>query len=409
VARALRPRVPWAIAALAALAFCAAWTLAASRLWQSEVPGDLRLEHLDAGRYFTARFLERASDFERFSAIVFVLSQAALLTALFLYARRGERFARESAAGRIGTGMLLGMIGFAIAWMVQFPFGLAEVWWGRRHDVLDIGYVDWALGSWFSLGGEFLFVSFAILIVMALAGPLRRHWWIVAAPVFVAVGLLFTFLQPYLLPDLEPLRSPALKAEARRAARDQGLEDIPVRVQPVADLTSAPNAEAVGLGPSRRVILWETLVDDFDRRQVRNVLAHEFAHHARGHLWKLFGWYTLLAVPTAFAVAFVTRRRGGLYVPEAVPLALLVVAVIQVATLPLQNVVTRRAEAEADWIALEKTRDPGAARDAEVRLAEESLGDPRPPAWSQQLLGTHPAAIDRIAMAKAWAEARGQR
>ena len=88
--------------------------------------------------------------------------------------------------------------------------------------------------------------------------------------------------------------------------------------------------------------------------------------------------------------------------PAAVPLALLVVAVLQLAAAPAQNLVSRRMEAEADWKALQTTRDPAAARGLFRELAATSLGDPSPPGWSQLLFGTHPTLADRVAMAEAW-------
>ena len=102
-----------------------------------------------------------------------------------------------------------------------------------------------------------------------------------------------------------------------------------------------------------------------------------------------------------------TKGRGGMGAPEAIPLALLVAAIFQLATAPAANWVTRRMEAEADWKALEVTRDPDSVEGAMVGLSETSLGDPDPPAWTQLLLGTHPALADRVAMARAWAERNG--
>ena len=88
--------------------------------------------------------------------------------------------------------------------------------------------------------------------------------------------------------------------------------------------------------------------------------------------------------------------------PEAVPLALLVVAVLQLATLPLANHLSRRMEAEADWKALEVTRDPAALEGLMVGFSKTSLGDPDPSGWVQLVLGTHPSLADRVAMARAW-------
>ena len=96
-----------------------------------------------------------------------------------------------------------------------------------------------------------------------------------------------------------------------------------------------------------------------------------------------------------------TERRGGLRDPALVPLGLLVALALFVATLPLQNAVSRRYEAEADWIALRATGDPDASIGLDLRLAQTSLGDPDPPAWAKLFLSTHPPTVERIAMAEA--------
>jgi STE24 endopeptidase len=104
----------------------------------------------------------------------------------------------------------------------------------------------------------------------------------------------------------------------------------------------------------------------------------------------------------------VTRRAGGLAEPSAVPLAALVVVAIELALLRFVNAISRRYEAEADWVALEATRDPAAARGVFRSFSEESLAQPDPPAWSRPLFGSHPTLLERIAMADAWdARSRG--
>jgi STE24 endopeptidase len=258
--------------------------LAVYLLWPTQVPDHLRVSEPDPSRYFTAAQLEKARDYERFLRIDSLLSLAVLIAVLVAYAARGERFTRESAAGRIGTGMLLGMLGFAIVWLAQLPFGLAALWWERRHDVSKLGYLDWAVSSWLGLAGTFLFVCVAIVIVMALAKPLRDRWWIAGAPAFVALGLVFAFVSPFLMTDLRGTGNPQLREDGKRLARAQGLPEIPIKVQKVKKFTTAPNAEAAGLGPSRRVILWDTLLQrPFERKEVRFVLAHELGHHSRNH------------------------------------------------------------------------------------------------------------------------------
>jgi STE24 endopeptidase len=150
------------------------------------------------------------------------------------------------------------------------------------------------------------------------------------------------------------------------------------------------------------VILFDTLVDSFPRREVKVVIAHELAHIERGHVWKHLAFLALLVLPGAAIVEAATRNRGGLRNPRAIPLALLVVALLQLASLPISNAFSRKLEAEADWVALETTRDPGAARALFERFGKEARDDPSAPAWANALMGDHPTLVSRVGMAEAW-------
>ena len=328
-----------------------------------------------------------------------------LVVVLAIYSRHGPKLMKESAAGPIGTGFLLGMMGLALVWLVQLPFSLVEHWWARRYDIVELDYVEWFIEDSAILVGEALFICVVLLVVMALARLVRSAWWIPATAAFVAISLLFLWGVPYIYPDLQtPSRE--IRADADRLVDDAGLPDVPVRVEEVREFTSDPNAFAMGLGGSRRVVLWDTLAEDFPRREVRVVLAHELAHHEHRHLPKSLGWTAITVLPTAFIVALVTRRRGGLATPEVVPLALFVATLVSLVTTPLMNSVSQRYEAEADWTALNASKDPEAMEALFRRFTVEGHADPDPPGWWHALFETHPSGADRVAMARAWAERR---
>ena len=389
-------------ALVAAGVLAALWIVAAALLWRSSsVPTNLNLR-VDPEDFFSAAELRRASRYERFLRLDYLLSELALLTVLAVYAAKGARFARESAAGRIGTGMLLGMIGLAFVWLAQVPFGLADLWWERRHGIARVSYFEWLTGDWLGLGGTFLLVSLAIVIVMALAGVMHDWWWIAGGPVFVALVVLFVFIQPYLIPT-HGLRKPALAAEAKRLEQAEGVRGVAIEVQDVHRETTAANAEATGLGPSRRIILWDTLLDGrFEPREIRFVLAHEIGHLARNHIVKGIAWYALFAIPGAFLIAVGTRRRGGMAEPAAVPLALLILVVLQLVASPIQNLISRQIETEADWMALQATRDPDGGRALFRRFGTTALQQPNPPTWAYLLLDDHPTIAQRIALIETW-------
>ena len=198
-------------------------------------------------------------------------------------------------------------------------------------------------------------------------------------------------------------RAPALRRQVATLEARTGVGRIPVVVQDVHEETSLPNAEAMGIGPSRRVVLWDTIVDGrFSDRELAVVIAHELGHVARDHVWKSIGWFALFAFPGTYLIARVTRRRGGMARPEAVPLALLTLVVLGLLALPLENLITRHMEAEADWVALQTTRDPQGATMLFERFVPTTLSNPNPPLWDYLLRENHPTVMQRLAMARAW-------
>jgi Zn-dependent protease with chaperone function len=406
LARAKRARLTLG-AVIAALIGAALWVVAERVLLPTTVPAGLHLPRLSPSSSFGRAYLQRSASYERFLTIDALLAELTLIAVLVAYALRGHRLMGESAAGPIGTGMMLGMLGFAVVWIAELPFGLAAVWWERRHGISHQGYLAWIFESFAALGGRFLFVSLALLIAMGLARLLRGWWWIAAAPAFGGLALLSAFLAIYLIPSVHPLADRALLAEARALARAAGAQGTKFEVQEVSRHTTAPNAEAVGFGSTRSVILWDTLLQGgFSRRELRAVIAHELGHISHDDVLKGVGWLALLLIPIAGLIALATKRRGGMARPEAVPVALLVLVGLMLVLTPLRNVISRRVEAGADWAALEATHDPAAQRGLMRKLARESLADPSPPTWSYVLFATHPTIMQRIAMADAWASAR---
>src|SRR5580692_8592036 len=155
---------------------------------------------------------------------------------------------------------------------------------------------------------------------MGLARLVHDLWWLLAAPVFVGLALLFAFISPYLQTS-HKLGDPALQATVNQLERRAHVGHVPVWVEDVSSDTSLPNAETEGIGPSRRVVIWNTLLDGrFSAGEVRVVIAHELGHVKRNHIWKSIGWYALFAFPGTYLISRVARRRGGMGEPAAVPL-----------------------------------------------------------------------------------------
>jgi STE24 endopeptidase len=387
------------------------WVAAGWFLWQTSVPDGLRLPHVDPGREFAPSVLHRSARFDgllRWEWVVATLIELAVLVAL---ARLGPRIAQAFELGRVGTGVMVGTVATLALWVVGLPFGLVGLWWERRYGLERHGYLEWLLAQWPSLLGQVVGLTIVLTILLLLAGWLRRRWWLAAGPLLVALGALLVFVLAYV--QTVGTRTPhktALAAQVHDLARREGVGSTPLRIEKVSDDTRLANAEAIGIGPSARVIIWDTfLTGAFTPGEIKVVAAHEFGHVAHRHIWKGIGWSALITIPGFFVLAEVTRRRGGMARPENVPLALLVIAVFNLAVTPFTNAVSRRYEAEADWSALRATRDPAAAEGLFRKFAAVDLQQPRPPGWSYVWIDDHPTIVQRIAMARAWSSLHGRR
>lgn len=382
----------------------AVWVLGAVLLWHTTIPGGLHVPTLDERAIFGAGVLRRAAHYERFFYVEWLLATAASVAAVLWMVRRGPRVAASLRLGRVNAGIILGAVTLTVVWAVSLPFQLASNWWQRRYGISTESYGSLLSASWGSLLGSILFGFLLLAFFLGLAQKLGGRWWLVAAPVLVAFSAVVQLVIPYALTHgSHALHDRRLAAEIRQLERREGAGRPKVLVQTMSDQTTAANAYSVGYGPSRRIVFWDTILDGrFSGREVRFVAAHELAHLARGHILKAIAWFALFAVPILGAAAYVTERRGGLRNPATVPLALLVILLAQLTARPLESAISRRYEAEADWVALNATRDPVAARGLFRRFARTSLEDPTPPWLAHVFLDDHPTVLARIEQAEAW-------
>jgi STE24 endopeptidase len=395
----------WAAVAVAAVV----WIVSGALLWRTEVP-QLDFASLDPRAYFGAGELARIEDFRRVSRALFLGSLALEAVVLALLAWKGTWLAETVGGvtrGRVRTGVTLGALAAFAVWVTLLPLAAVGHWWRRRFDLSHQSYAGWLRDQAVSLVVMAVLVSIAIAFLMALAIWLGRNWWIAGGPALALAGTLLILAYPLvvqpLFNDFRPLPDRELAAKIEALAEKEGVSVKSVEVADASRQTTAPNAYVAGIGPTRRVVLFDTLLDGrFSQAEILSVAAHELGHVGRRHLWKGLGWFALIVIPCTFLVAWVTERRGGLAEPAAVPLGLAMAFVLFVLTLPLSNAVSRRYEAEADWIALRTTQDRTAFIGVEQEFVRSGLTDPTPPSLYSFWFATHPSPLRRIEMAEAY-------
>jgi len=227
------------------------------------------------------------------------------------------------------------------------------------------------------------------------------RWWPAAAAAALALFvLLMSFVAPVVLEPIfnrfRPLDDERLAGELRGLAERAG---VPVRDVLVADAsrrTTRTNAYVSGLGPTRRVVVWDTLLADADEPELKLVVAHELGHRRERHVLK----GTLLGMGGAVAVVLLLWAALGTPQPADFPLAALLFTGVELAALPALSAISRRWERQADRQSLELTGDRDAFARAHVALARKNLSDLDPPRLAYLMLFTHPTPPERLALAR---------
>jgi STE24 endopeptidase len=172
--------------------------------------------------------------------------------------------------------------------------------------------------------------------------------------------------------------------------------------------TKSANAALTGIGRTRRIVLGDTLIDEFTPDEVETVLAHELAHHVHNDLLILIGFSTLTTAAglylASLGMVWAVNVFGFKSVadPAALPALGLVLGLYSLVTSPLENAVSRWRERKADQYALETTGKNQAFASAFVRLANQNLSEIDPEPWVVLMFYSHPPLQERIHMAEAF-------
>lgn len=293
--------------------------------------------------------------------------------------------------------------------LVRAPLACWRGWWRERM----WGFSTQGLGGWLTDRAKGLVLSVVLgagawAAAVALARALPGWWAVPAAAALALAVLLLSFVAPVVLEPLfnrfRPLDDETLAASLRRLSEHAG---VPVRDVLVADAsrrTTKVNAYVSGIGHTRRVVVFDTLLRAAAPEEVEVVVAHELGHRREGHVAKL----TLLAMAGAAVAVLALWAVLGTRVadPRTLPEALLLLLALELAALAPGAWLSRRFERVADRWSLELTEEPAAFARAHLELARRNLSDLEPPRPVYLLLFSHPTPPERLALGRAWAQAR---
>ncbi len=397
------PARPAALAVLAAglLGFV---VLAAAFVPWDPIPGG-PLDLPAPSDVFTAAEISRAESYSRWARVWSWCGLAVSLVVLVGVAWSGR--ARRLVVPRRGRWWVRAVLAVltvsVLVRLATLPFAVAGQVHRRRNGLSNQPWSSFLLDLVTGLALSVAVSTLVVLVVMGTARRWRRAWPVVAGTSLGALVLLGSFGYPILVEPLfnsfESLPDGDLRTQVLALADE---EDVPVQDVLVADAsrrTTTLNAYVSGFGSTRRIVLYDNLVEDLPEDQALSVVAHELAHarHRDVLVGSALGAAGALAGIGALGLLLGTRRLSQ---PAVVPVVLALVGVAGLVLSPVQNGISRRVETRADVDALRATDDAAAFVAMQRRLALRSLGDPSPPAWSQLWFGSHPTTLQRIAIAR---------
>ncbi len=350
--------------------------------------------------YFSAAELERATRFRGGQMWLYggrtAVELAVLLAAVRLAPKAGRRPPVTGAAAAVAITLA--------STIASLPLRAASRERARRVGLVTQSWGGWAVdvGKGVALGGAFSAAGGTLLVF-----GMRRfgsRWWLPGAAAAAGIAVVFTYLGPVVLDPIfntfTPLPAGSTRTEVLDLAKRAGVTVGEVFEVDASRRTTAANAYVTGLGRTKRVVLYDTLLQDFTPAEARLVVAHELGHVRYRDVPKGLLWLALVAPFATLAVARATDglTREGV---TAVPAAALSLALIAPALTTIANQLSRAIERRADAFALELTREPDAMVAFEQRITLKNVGDPSPPRWQQVLLGTHPDTMERIGQALA--------
>jgi STE24 endopeptidase len=282
----------------------------------------------------------------------------------------------------------------------------------HRFDQSNQTLKDWIVDQ---LKGLLIGVPLGLLLLEGLYAFLRTFpdtWWVWAAGALLVFQVVLANLAPVLIMPLFNKFVPLGDEHAELAERLMKLaEKANTKVQGVFKMdisrrTNAANAALTGIGNTRRIILGDTLINEFSLDEIETVLAHELGHQVHNDIPLLIGFGTLTTLVGFYLVSLVLGWAAGLFHFNGpadiagLPAMMLVLGAYSLVVMPLENAFSRWRERLADEYAIQSTGKGAAFASAFVRLANQNLGEMEPEKWVVFMFHDHPPLGERIKMAQ---------
>ncbi|MBS0616942.1 MAG: M48 family metallopeptidase [Spirochaetes bacterium] len=375
-------------------------------------------------RYFDDGYLAKAAHYKeaRNAASRVTIPADIVVTLLFLFAGPLRLLARRLNASKIkpvvqAILIVCAMLLFESILMLPFTYKfhyLLEREFGFSNETSAMFLADYFKGIAIGLG-------FAVILAAIFTALYRRftRGWIYFVGMAFSVFTIFTvYVMPIVIEplffDYKPLPAGTLRTKIEELAKTENIRLDNIYEMRASEKTNRTNAYVTGLWGTHRVVLFDTLLKKFNDDEIISVVGHEFGHSVLNHvaiglaldiasIWIILfvARFLIIWLVRIYPDPLAERNIGAL-----IPIFLLGISLASFFINPIAAYASRHFEAAADYYALEKTHNRGAAVSTEVKLAKDNLSDPNPHKLSYFWYAGHPDTISRIRMAENFKQSR---
>lgn len=309
------------------------------------------------------------------------------------------------------SGVIFGLIFFGLVFLINLPLNYYSSFFLRHK----YGLSNQSLLRWLELNLKGFIINNGLVSLFIwvpyyfmLQNP--NTWWLKLGLLAIPLIVLMVFITPLVIDPFfnSYLKLPKgeLRDEIQILLDKSGIGDAEVYVVDKSKDTKTMNAYMTGIFKSKRIVLWDTTINNLDNKEIRSIVAHEMGHYLKAHIWKsifmgIIGTFIILFILNALSNWVLLEAKGAfgfknIYNYASLPLIILLLNLVSFFANPIENVVSRYFEREADSYEISLTEDRESAVSAMQKLYKKSLGIPRPSQFYKIWYHSHPPLEERI-------------
>ncbi len=355
----------------------------------------------DTLKYFDEEFLERANSYSKSKLLLYAINNLIKwsLTVLFLFIAWDYlgHFSVIKALLFLGLFLLaLQIITFPISYYRGFVLE-------KIFNLTNQSFNGWLIDYLKSFMVSFFVYLFLLGGLYLLLNHASRYWLILAIIVLIIFIVLGTYLYPLIIDPLfykfEPLENRQIRSEIKTMAQKIGIGVEEIMIADASRRTMKSNAYFTGIGKSKKIVIYDNLLNNFSEDEALAVIAHEMGHWKKMHLFLQVVMASIGGIIVMFFIKLIINAMGIRTDFKSIIIAFLIFSLLSFIALPLQNYISRQFEKEADRISINLTQKPEVHIELMQKLAKSNLSNVEPNKVIKYILYSHPSIMERIKMA----------